>query len=76
MGSVRGLTLRGRPKGTGTWRDREHFLSAARAAVMEMRVSGGKVTQEAVAARLNTSDRMLRQWVADFNVTWQEIKNG
>ena len=72
----RGLTLRGRPKGTGTWRDREHFLGAARAAVMEMRVSGGKVTQEAVAARLNTSDRMLRQWVTDFKVNWSEIKNG
>jgi DNA-binding transcriptional regulator YiaG len=43
---------------------------------MEIRVRGEKVTQEAVAARLSTSDRMLRQWVEDFNANWQEIKNG
>ena len=71
----RGLTLRGRPKGTGTWKNREHFLSAAKAAVSELRAEGEKITQETVAARLPTSDRMLRKWRADFDVSWQEIKN-
>ena len=48
----RGLTLIGRPKGTGRWRSREHFLGEARAAVTAMRVEGKKVTQETVAERL------------------------
>jgi DNA-binding transcriptional regulator YiaG len=43
---------------------------------MEMRVREEKVTQEAVAVRLHTSDRMLRQWITDFKVNWSEIKNG
>ncbi len=72
----RGLALKGRPPGTGTWTDREHFLSAAKEAVASIRSGGGKVTQESVAERLATQDRQLRGWITHFDATWQEIKNG
>lgn len=70
----RGLTFRGRPKGTGTWRDREHFESGLRRAVEKARSEGDRVTQENVATRLHTSDRQLRTWIQDYGVNWREIK--
>jgi len=72
----RGLTFRGRPKGTGTWRNREHFLDEAKAVVTRMRIEGENITQESVAARLFTNDRQLREWIKNFNATWQEIREG
>jgi len=72
----RGLTFKGRPKGTGTWRNREHFLGEAKMTVTTMRVEGEKITQESVAARLLTNDRQLREWIKKFNATWQEIREG
>jgi hypothetical protein len=71
----RGLTFLGRPKGTGRWSSREHFLAEAKAAVAVMRVEGEKITQETVAARLYTSDRMLRDWIKRFESSWLEIKH-
>lgn len=72
----RGLTFRGRPTGTGTWSGREEFLSVAREAAAKTRSEGDRATQENVAARLFTGDRQLRKWCEDFDVSWQEIRNG
>jgi hypothetical protein len=72
----RGLALKGRPQGTGTWRDHEHFLNAAKEAVASIRSGGGKVTQERVAEHLLTQDRQLRRWIEDFDTTWGEIRIG
>jgi hypothetical protein len=72
----RGLTFRGRPPGTGTWSGREDFLRAAKEAAAKTRSDGDKVTQENVAARLLTTDRQLRRWRKDFDVTWTDIRDG
>jgi hypothetical protein len=72
----RGLAVKGRPPGTGIWRDREHFLTAVKEAVASIHSNGGKVTQESVADRLCTDDRQLRHWINGFDVNWQEIRNG
>jgi hypothetical protein len=72
----RGLALKGRPQGTGTWRDREHFLDAAKEAIASIRSGGGKVAQENVAEHLRTQDRQLRRWIEDFDTTWGEIRKG
>ncbi len=72
----RGLVLKNRPTGTGTWTDREHFLGAAKEAAADIRSSGDKVTQEKVATRLLSSDSQLRGWIRHFGTTWQEIRNG
>ena len=70
----RGLSLKGRPPGTGIWRDREHLLSAVREAEASIHSSGGKVTQESVAEHLCTTDRQLRRSLKAFGTTWQEIR--
>lgn len=71
----RGLAALGRPPGTGRWSSREHFLAEAKAAVTMMRIEGEKITQETVAARLHTSDRMLRDSIKRFGSSWPEIKD-
>jgi hypothetical protein len=71
----RGLTFRGRPKGTGRWANREHFEREVRQVVTAMRSSGEKVTQEEVALRLNTGDRQLRERLRYFGIKWSEIIN-
>lgn len=73
-GQFRGLTLRGRPLGSGTWTSREEFEDALRRAVTEVRSEGGKVTQESVAQHLYTSDRQLRDWLQQFKVEWAEVR--
>jgi hypothetical protein len=72
----RGLALKGRPPGTGTWTDRAHFLHAVEQAMGSIRSSGEKVTQEKVADFLRTDDRTLRRWFKDFGTTWKKIRNG
>jgi hypothetical protein len=75
-GQFRGLALRGRPPGTGTWESREEFEEALRRAVAEVRSEGSKVTQESVAQHLYTDDRQLRAWSEHFRVNWLEIRSG
>jgi DNA-binding XRE family transcriptional regulator len=50
----RGHTLRGRPKGTGAWATREHFVADLERAVITSRSDGVKVGQENVALRPRT----------------------
>jgi hypothetical protein len=70
----RGLTLRGRPQGTGTWESPEHFENELRQAVAKTRSEGDKVTQENVATRLYTSKRVLKSWLDRYHINWQEVK--
>jgi methylphosphotriester-DNA--protein-cysteine methyltransferase len=72
----RGLALKGRPPGTGTWTDRAHFLHAVEQAMVSIRSSGEKVTEEKVADLLRTDDRTLRRWFKDFGTTWKKMRNG
>ena len=74
-GQFRGLTFRGRPRGSGTWASREEFEDALRQAVTKVRSEGGKVTQESVALHLYTNDCQLRDWMKRFKVEWAEVKN-
>jgi hypothetical protein len=73
-GQFRGLTLRGRPTGTGTWESREHFETELHQAIAETRAEGDKVTQENVALRLHTDSRQLRRQVRYFGLSWKEIR--
>jgi hypothetical protein len=75
-GQFRGLTLRGRPPGSGAWANREEFENALRQAVTKVRSEGTKVTQESVAQHLYTNDRQLRAWIEHFRANWLEIRNG
>lgn len=71
-----GLSLKGRPRGTGTWPTREAFLSALEKAAAETRFDGQKVTQETVAKRffkpVGTSARQLRTWCREHEVDWRQ----
>jgi hypothetical protein len=75
-GQYRGLRLRGRALGSGTWASREEFEDALRQAIAKTRFEGVKVTQESVAQHLYTNDRQLRAWIEQFHVNWLEIRNG
>jgi hypothetical protein len=70
----RGLTLRGRPKGIGTWVTREQFVADLERAVTTTRFDGKNVTQENIALRLNTGSRQLRRWLQHFEINWEEIR--
>jgi hypothetical protein len=69
----RGRALQGRPRGSGTWRNAGEFRDAARNVVRTLRERGYKPTQENVAENLNCSDRVLRQWIDRYGVTWDDI---
>ena len=69
----RGLTLRGRPKGTGTWPSPQHFEIDLGLALARMRSQGEKVTQEQVSKRLNIDKRTLVRWLRHCGRSWQEI---
>jgi len=73
-GQFRGLTLRGRPRGTGMWESREHLENEVRQAVAKMRSEGDKVTQENVAQRLRTGSPQLRERIRHFGLSWQELR--
>jgi hypothetical protein len=72
----RGLTLRGRPKGTGTWSTRDDYLAALREAKLMTRSNGDKTTLENVAAHFSppTTARQLRAWNSLHTVNWLEEK--
>jgi hypothetical protein len=72
--NFRGLTLRGRPKGTGAWATREDLVAALEEAVTTTRADGEKVTQESVALRLHTGTRQLRRWLQHFKINWEETR--
>jgi hypothetical protein len=69
-----GLTFRGRPPGSGEWQSREYFEAELRRAASEIRSEGSKITQESVAAHLNTSSRLIRHWLFEYNIRWPDIK--
>ncbi len=69
----RGLTLPGRPKGSGTWANGEEFEDRLRTAVAKLRSNNEKPTQENVAALLFTNARQLRSWLRDYRISWNEI---
>lgn len=69
----RGLTLPGRPKGSGTWSCREEFAAKLRGAVSTVRSNKGKPTQENVAPLLNTNARQLRAWMKAYHMAWKEF---
>ena len=72
----RGLTFRGRPKGTGTWSSPEHFEINLDQVLAEMRSQGEKVTQENVSARLNIHKQTLARWLQACGRSWQETRSG
>jgi hypothetical protein len=72
----RGLTLRGRPKGTGTWSSPEHFKNDLDVVLADMRSYGEKVTQENVSRRLSIDKKTLVRWVEVCGKSWQEIRKG
>jgi hypothetical protein len=64
----------GRPRGTGTWRDAEHFKSDLLPAIRTA-YGQGDVGEENVAKILiGTSGRQLRAWLEDFGLNWEECK--
>ena len=72
----RGLTFRGRPKGTGTWPSPQHFEHDLDLVLAEMRSQGEKVTQEKVSHRLNIHKKTLDRWLRDCGRSWQETRKG
>lgn len=72
----RGRLLRGRPRGSGTWRDADEFKSAVHKAVETLREHGRKVTQESVAQSLPCDDRVLRWWIKRYGLNWNDISKG
>ncbi len=70
----RGLPLKGRPPGTGTWNSRENFVNALNRAMAKTISDGNKVTQEKVAEILHTDDRQLRTYLKRFGINWQEAR--
>jgi hypothetical protein len=69
----RGRALRGRPRGSGTWKDADEFREAARNVVGMLRERGYKPTQERVAEVLNCNDRVLRYWIKRYGPKWNDI---
>jgi len=69
----RGLALRGRPKGSGSWASRQEFEARLREAVATVRADKGKPTQENVAPLLCTSARQLRAWLHKFGMNWKQV---
>ena len=69
----RGRALRGRPRGSGTWKDADEFREAARNVVGMLRERGYKPTQERVAEVLDCNDRVLRYWIKRYGLNWNDI---
>jgi len=64
---------RGRPVGSGTYRDRNEFMSIIRAATKKVR---GYPSQDKVADILDANPRQLRRWVKRFGFKdWQDLLN-
>jgi hypothetical protein len=72
----RGLTLRGRPKGTGTWPSPEHFENDLDLVLADMNSYGEKVTQENVSKRLRIDKKTLVRWLQACGRSWAEIRTG
>jgi hypothetical protein len=72
----RGLVLRGRPKGTGTWATGDDYSDALREAVARVRSDGDKVTLENVARCFSppTSARQLRAWNKRYGIDWVKFR--
>jgi hypothetical protein len=66
--------IRGRPRGSGTWESSSNLKRALHSAVRELRERGHKVTQETVAELFQTNDRVLRRWLTDNGISWEEVK--
>lgn len=70
----RGLTFKGRPKGTGTWKDQEHLLMALRKAAEGLRSEGVDITQDNLGACFKTDAAGLRRWFRQHGLRWGEVK--
>jgi hypothetical protein len=69
----RGRALRGRPRGSGTWKDEDEFREAIHKVVGTLRERGYKPTQEKVAESLGCDDRVLRHWIKRYGLNWNDI---
>lgn len=74
-GQYRGLTFRGRPRGTGTWASSIDYERELRRVVSEIRAENAKITQERVAEKLHTSERQIGRWCKDHGLAWEEVLN-
>jgi hypothetical protein len=70
----KGLTLRGRPKGTGTWASPEHFQDDLDQTLAEMRSREEKITQESVSEHLGIHKKTLVRWLQICGRNWSEIQ--
>jgi len=69
----RGKGTIGRPKGSGTWESSMEFWIALRAAVRATRTANQEVTQENVASYLRCDDCVLRRWVKQYGISWNQV---
>lgn len=70
-GQFLGLSTKGRTKGTGTWKDRGHFLTAISEATQQLRAEGTQRTQDNLGACFNTDGAGLRRWLRQFRLSWR-----
>jgi hypothetical protein len=66
--------VRGRPRGSGTWESREHFLAALSKAGQRLRSEGKARSQENLASCLHSNVRGLRRWVERFGMSWKDAR--
>jgi hypothetical protein len=70
---------RGRPKGSGRFRDAQEFQSAVQEAAQALRNEGTRVNQETVGRFLlpvnsaSSSDRQLRTWLTCIHLNWDDL---
>jgi hypothetical protein len=65
---------RGRPLGTGTYRNAEEFRKAASDAVRTVRKRDDEVTPQAVVELLTESGvGQFQRWLNHFNVPWESL---
>jgi hypothetical protein len=69
----RGEKTVGRPVGSGTWESTIEFWIALRAAVHALRAANHRVTQDKVADELKCDPRVLRRWLEEHSIKWEEV---
>jgi len=67
---------KGRPEGSGYFRDKREFTRALKRAIRQVRSSGRTVTQPEVARMLlpsGTTTRQLQKWMDRYLIDWKDV---
>jgi ribosomal protein L37AE/L43A len=69
-----GLSIDGRPPGSGIWASEEQFKDDLRNAVSTLREQGRKITQEEVSNFLHCEVSTVKRWLRDSDTSWIDEK--